>query len=509
MIHVHQLFSFTLLKRHEVRKNRIRTNASNFKRARTHALLLGCCVLIGCIFIHIMHLVTVSTDIFATQHDAIVPIFDDHRQQSSISHNIDLSYIQKNHQLRKDAFVQQMNNRIRDDKSVEWYSLSIIVVTRNNQYLGDSISRFLHFLQQLVLYNWQWNNNNTKLNSNSIEVIVVEYNNDPSLPNLRDLPQFSQLQNQTKITVRWLNIDQNMHQEIIEHEWLHNGSYNKLRNNDDPFLPVEYDFYKNCKILEFIAKNIAARRSSNDMLLFTTSDMIFPIKLLKFLNFNLNSKFIKPKTLILTTRDMITQQQLIELNTNESNIDFFTQFDSVQCPCVLEVNETTSASNIDDSITDIQNIFGFSSQLTSCNGDFHLVFRKDFTDAFGYSQAPTVWSVDSDFCNRVRFLYNFTTLELRQHYKLKHQWHELHDGSSLPKHGKNTCNLLKSRKTDSWRFEAYVKHYFENGSDVVRDDKNAKQFFQQKTPHSFYIKKENWGLPKLKVPQTVWYSKSA
>ena len=475
-------FAASSISKHATRKNRA--------FARGPILLLACCVLISCIFIHFFNFNDFTNNII--NYRAYI-------QQSVLGGDVDLSYIHHQNKLKKEIFVKEINKHKHDKTNVKWYTLSIIVITRNNQYLGDSISRFLHFLQQVALYDWQWDN--TGLNSDSIEVIVVQYNNDPSLPNLRHLSQFARLENETKITIRWLNIDQKMHQQIIQHEWLHSTSYNQQANNDDPFLQVESDFYKHCKMLEFVAKNMAARRSASDMLLFTTSDMIFPIKLLKFFNFNLNSKFLRSNTLVITTRDTVTLEQLITLNKGSSNNN------SVECPCRLETNEQTNSINNDD-ILDIETVFGTSSQLTACNGDFHFVFKDDFAQVFGYSQAPMVWSIDSDFCNRVRFLYNFTVLELKKPYKLKHQWHELHGGSSLPAHGKHTCNLNKQTKADSWRFESYVNRYFENGSVAVRDDKTSQQFFQQKTPHSFYIKRKNWGLPSFRIPQTVWHSKN-
>lgn len=266
---------------------------------------------------------------------------------------------EKKEKYDKELFKQYLNrltetqNNISNNENLfQALTLSIIVVTRNDKYLGDSIGRLYNLFQQIGLYNWHYYDHFSK---NSIELIIVEWNNDETASNLADLALFSQFKDKVNIKIRWLNVNKSLHNDIIRYRFNdERGASDSLKKNGLSW----QDYANNCHLLEFIGKNIGARRANGDLLLFTTSDMIPQYRLLKYLNYHLNNINFIPNVLYLSQRPDIDMNKYGKLDLKYKKILSKVKYhndDNINCPCDLPTDLHRSNFLQGGDVIDLQN----------------------------------------------------------------------------------------------------------------------------------------------------------
>ena len=181
---------------------------------------------------------------------------------------------------------------------------------------------------------------------------------------------------------------------------------NNNNNNNNNNLNVS-NYTNDCKILEFIGKNIAARRANGDLLFFTTSDMLPQNNLLYFFNFHLNNEYIIPNSIYLNRRVEIDNEFL-----NNSQMWYNNASQGQECPCNLP-----SISIVDKYISQLK--FERKQQRMRQQGDqlrnaqLSDIRKKNFESSHGQFSDKDRRSIDSNINGNIN-INNFRRNMMQQ-----------------------------------------------------------------------------------------------
>ena len=240
------------------------------------------------------------------------------------------------------------------------YHLSIILGTRNDNYGENQINRIITTLRQYFMFPW-YNKYGLK-----IEIIITQYNYIPTNLFIYQEPLFIELMNDVNntkyienISIKFIN---------VPHEY----AYPSLHN---------ISIY--CPMLEFIAKNIALRRSKSQWKLVTNQDNFFPEPLLRWIASNIVSKTIDNYAIYQTTRAKIDTSTVKRYSNDNS---------SISCKAHL-LTET-------------------ECQTHPAGGDFNLIPSNILSKTGGYLEINGHWHLDHEFLIRVIKIHHFKTYAL-------------------------------------------------------------------------------------------------
>ena len=266
-------------------------------------------------------------------------------------------------------------------KESEWnYNLSIIFGTRNDNYGGTLLDRILITLKQILIFPWY------KDYGLKIEIIITQYNYIPINPFIYEEPRFIRLINQVNkmphisdINVKFINVP-------------FKDSY--------PVRGVNLTSHLYCPMIEFIAKNIALRRSKSKWILVINQDDLLPNPLLKYIANNIKSNSFKGSAVYQAPRSSIKKNH------------------------ISKFNKEIKLSSVNCSLTEKQGV-------REAAGDF-LLFHNSFLKIVGgYLEFIGHWHLDTEIIKRASDIYQYILfiIELedestRKHCKPLHIEHE-------------------------------------------------------------------------------------
>ena len=393
-------------------------------------------------------------------------------------------------------------------------SFSFIIVTRNNRYMGDSLGRTLRLFKQIVTFDWHFFRRKRDCTPHFIELIIVQWNNDINKTNLNQLKGFARYSKKKYknkyVKIRWLTIDYAMHKQAIELLFMQlqkkqTNKHYKTSGTDYSYYQYEWNnqivnftkneinhFMENCNFVEFFAKNIAARRSNNDFLIFLTSDSYFDPKLLTYLAKHGNSHNLLPYTLYLSQRPNIGERYFPPNRVYHTYSKF----------------ETGGTSNMYNDRRYLQSLMELHChwkdwEIPWSYGEFQMLSKRSFDIIGGYMQAPQVFDIDSELFSRIKYVYRWDIVGINLDCTVFHQYHINFDVHKQENRDKilNTCNQLlpiQNDEDDTVGNIPFWKQYFEMyGWNMSLHDFFKHQNAQWITKH--------WGVPTLaNIPEIVW-----
>ena len=242
-----------------------------------------------------------------------------------------------------------------------YYHLSIIFGTRNDNYGGSLIERITTTLRQFITFPWY------KEYQLKIEIIITQYNYIPNNTFIYNEPLFIELINDIKnmeyikhINIKFINVPHNYSYPTLQH--LHETLY--------------------CPMLEFNAKNIGLRRSKSQWKLVTNQDDFYPKPLLAFIAKNLKNNQLNKGAIYQSPRSSINMTDINKFNNN-------IQSSSTKC----NVYPTTN--------------------LLRAGGDFNL-FHVSLVSHVGggYLEVSGHWHLDSEFIIRALWKNKYTSFKI-------------------------------------------------------------------------------------------------
>lgn len=231
-----------------------------------------------------------------------------------------------------------------------YIDLSIIMVTRNDGYGGNSNMRLANSLRQLFLYTWSIN----------VELIIVEW--DPVTPYIFSDKDISKV----------ISLNNNIDMKVIQVP----KRYATIPNYPN----------KTCNMFEYWGKNVGMRRAKGDWILITNIDDIFPKSLLDFMDMSIKTNRLDVNGFYLCSRHQYIGDVL--------NITSLLSLDDT---CRHTSRNISNRCRIKQSNKDI-----------SYPGDFELFRRKHLDLSGGFLELFTNFGIDSEFLFRNIYHNNLT-----------------------------------------------------------------------------------------------------
>ena len=352
-------------------------------------------------------------------------------------------------------------------------SLSFIIPTRHDfdpnqtdylQYRSElrmiNLFKSIAFFDYYARFNMQY----------SVEIIIIEWNYDETRKHIYDTDSFKELKSNITIPVRF----------IIVNNSIHNSLSNFKFTSLEPYLNNEYKiesshlihkYCHKCRVFEWHAKNMAAYRSCGNILVFMNSDSLPSQRLISYLSLVSDNNTLTEHHIMSDPNTVLIQKRR---NHAFENGKFVTQDDKN-----YDIFNMDSYNNC--------GLVRYTEKGASC--EFQLVYYDTFAKVGGYLELPQGSSIDSEFYNRLRFIYGYNI------YKLEHNCICYHQKHNRNKQTQITCDFLQIGIATN-----AAKH---NKQNKVYDIKKYKNKNLGNNIH--FLKNNTWGYRNLILPEIIWF----
>ena len=285
--------------------------------------------------------------------------------------------------------------------------LSIVCVSRNDNYGGNALNRFEYFIKSLDFCLKKYNLND------DIELVLVEWNPQIDKENFRTI-------------IKNLNI-----------------KYNFLFKINIITVPNEYHSKLNIKVpvCEFHGKNLGLKNSNGEFILFTNPDIVFQESLfekIKQKNLNINNFY-----------------RCMRIDVNNKNIyNNILDYENLITYCnnnIITYNSIYSSINNYNKVqynNDINKSKTLNDLFTNASGDFTLANKKNLLLLKGYYESnETFTHIDSMLVYQLYFL-GCEQVVLDYDCSIFHIDHDRHDKKVL---NGDRANIIINKMRDMKR----------------------------------------------------------
>ena len=326
--------------------------------------------------------------------------------------------------------------------------LSVVVVTRNDDYGINSLERFTRFLQQWLHFPW----------SIKVEIVVVEWNfPEDGMKHIYEEASINSVltsKNRKGITcVKFFTVPE------------------KLAT-----IPNKPGF--DCPLFECMAKNVGLRRSKGTWKLTTNIDDVFSLSLCYHLNEQIRNKLLNA--------DGFYSCRRTSMNSNQ-----FSKF----LPYNIKINMVNDCWVSSNEMSPRQCSVSQTNELIKNCGDFQMFHESllyDVDGGGGFLEIPQNWGVDQEFLFRKMYVNNVSSYVI-DNCPMCHQPHSKQYTTTSRRNGlEQNCNQLGV--------------YWDLG-DQMHDMINHLKFNKTKHPNweRFYKESnENWGLKGITLNFTLF-----